>query len=56
MGPNLVHYILLIAALLCFFGAFLRWKEGSPQAVSIGWLGWCFIVIDWLVFGASVTR
>ncbi len=48
-GPSVVHYLLLLAALFCFFLAFLKYRE---PAVSIGWLGACLVVLDVLIFGA----
>lgn len=50
-GPSIVHYLLLIGALACFFLAFLRRWE-NPPGISIGWLGWCFFMLDMLIFGA----
>ena len=50
-GPSLVHYILMIAALICFFLAFVRYREPGP--VSVGWLGFCFWVLDLLLFTAG---
>jgi len=52
-GPGLVHYLLLLVALVCFFFAFLRRGE-APSGVSIGWLGFCFWMLDILIFGAGV--
>jgi hypothetical protein len=51
-GPALVHYLLLLVALACFFAAFLRYREAGP--VSIGWLGLCFWILDTLLFAAGV--
>ncbi len=51
-GPTIVHYLFLIAALFCFFCAFLRRWE-NPPGVSIGWMGACLVILDALVFGAT---
>lgn len=51
-GPILVHYLLLIVALICFFLAFVRYRE-SAGPVSIGWLGLALWMMDTLIFGAG---
>jgi uncharacterized membrane protein len=51
-GPSLVHYLLLIVALICFFAGFVRYREGGP--VTIGWLGLCFWILDTLLFSTGV--
>ena len=47
-GPMLVHYLLLLVALVCFFLAFVRYREAGP--VSIGWLGLTMWMLDVLIF------
>jgi hypothetical protein len=47
-GPNLVHLFFLFVAMVCFFLAFIRYREGGP--VSIGWLGLCLWMLDLLIF------
>ena len=51
-GPTLVHYLLLIVALVCFFLAFLRRWEVNPPGVSVGWLGLAFWMLDLLIFSS----
>jgi hypothetical protein len=51
-GPTLVHYLFLLVALVCFFLAFVRWKE-PPAIISIGWLGLFFWMLDVLVFSTG---
>jgi hypothetical protein len=50
-GASLIHLLFLIVALVCFFLAFLRRFEAVP-GVSIGWLGFCFWMLDMIIFGA----
>jgi hypothetical protein len=58
-GPVLVHYLLLIVALVCFFLAFLRkWEAPAPPSVSVGvgWLGMCFWMLDILIFSGVAPK
>jgi hypothetical protein len=48
----MVHYLLLIVALICCFLGFVKYRDGSP--VSIGWLGLAFWILDTILFGAGV--
>ena len=50
-GGTFVHYLLLVVALICCFLGFLRRFEANPPAVSMGWLGLCFFILDVLIFG-----
>ena len=50
-GATLVHYLLLLVALICFFLAFVKYREGTP--VSVGWLGFTMWMLDILIFGTG---
>jgi hypothetical protein len=50
-GPVLVHYLLLLAALVCFFLGFVRYREAGP--VTIGWLGLALWMLDILIFAGK---
>lgn len=52
-GPILVHYVLLLAALICCFCGFLRRWEAGPPGLLFGWLGVCFYLLDLLLFTAN---
>jgi len=56
MGPTIVHYALLFFALLCFFLAFVRFREPPAGQVSIGWLGLFLWMLDILIFSGTVPK
>jgi hypothetical protein len=56
-GPLLVHYLLLLAALVCFFLAFIRkWEAPNPPGLAVGWLGLCFWMLDMLIFAGTAPK